>query len=329
VYTVPYQQQVPWTGGGWVPPGQIRSQQVHERNAERKALKDQEKAYRRYMGGGDDRDDERDNRRYYGQRWQNRIPQIYQNYNPNQYGYDPRVYRYQQPAPVYPYQPGGGYYAPNQYYPNTYGYNQDPYYYGGYPNQYGGGSLKSTIVRMLLSNVLGNVLGGGRNSYLNQYDPYAYGPVNYSYNQPAYLGGGYAPQYASYGVPQYGGYSPYSGGLLGASPLGGLLGQGGGGSYITQALSQVLAQGYLQGMLAGQNARQGGYGDRYYNDPYNTAASSYCPYSTSMDQNRQLLSEGYNLGFQDALSGRNPYQPQSYGKADLVSLLLSNVLRAG
>jgi hypothetical protein len=95
-------------------------------------------------------------------------------------------------------------------------------------------------------------------------------------------------------------------------------------------LSQVLAQGYLQGSLAGQTARQSGYGSRYYDDPYDAPVNGYVPYSYSIDENRQLLSEGYNLGFRDALSGRrNQYQPQSVGNADLVSLLLSNVLRLG
>ncbi|MEP6788498.1 MAG: hypothetical protein ABJB40_08705, partial [Acidobacteriota bacterium] len=78
-----------------------------------------------------------------------------------------------------------------------------------------------------------------------------------------------------------------------------------------------------------QNARQSGYGDRYYNDPYDSPQSGYIPYSSTIGENRQLLSDGYGLGFQDALNNRNQYQPRSAGNTDLVSLLLSNVLRLG
>ena len=378
--------QVPW-GGGWIPPGQIRKQEVHARNAERKALKEQfkeeRKAYKRY-----EKQNRYDDRDSYRQSWVDQGRRIFRNiypdrsrtvYEGDQYTYAPRLqqrvqqyqpnyeaYRYQGPvAPAYnpgyfgydpyAYSPpvyNSGYYG---YDPNSYGYAANPYAYDQYGS--GGTSLKQMLIRTLISTVLSGVLNrGGGSSYGQNYDPYyASGPVNYGYTQPSYYGygqpqyygSGYAPQYSgyntgylpaaysAYGQPAYG-YDPYlsgggllnsGGGLLSSIPLASILGQGGRGGYVTQILTQVLAQGYLQGLLAGENARESGYGEDGYYDPYVSQEGVYDPYSYTIGENRRVMSEGYDLGFEDALEGRNQYNPQAVGNVDLVSLLLGNVFK--
>ena len=352
IYNVPVYQQSP-QGGGWVPPGQIRSQQVHERNAERKAIKDQEKAYRRLYKN--EANDGRREGRYYQQsaapQWFDQAGRFFQNgyAAPDQRRYQDRR-RYRQGVNVNPYAPVTGYYPQtNGYYadPNGYSYSQNQPYYGNdqYPYSNNGTSLKTTILRTIISSILGG-FGGQDNGYQDNgyYDANAYnsgyanGPVRYA--QLAYSYGAYSPrytgyspaysQYASYAQPQYDNYSPSDGGLLNSIPLAGLFGQrGGAGGYVTQILSQVLTQGYLEGLLAGRNARQSGRGSRYYNDPYVGADGNYDPYSYTIGENRRILSEGYGLGFQDALSGRSQFDPRSAGKLDLVNLLLNNVFQLG
>ena len=358
-YNVPSPQQVP-RGGGWIPPGQIRNQQVHERNAERKAIKDQEKAYRRVYRDQENesrREAPRYDQRYSAPQWFDQARRVVRNgyTNPDQRWYDANRRSYRQSVTVNPYGPGAGYYPQtNGYYadPNDYRYNQNQTYYGygqdPYSNSYGqypsgiknGTSWKNTILRTIISSILGGI-GGQDNNY---YDPNAYN-VNYAngsvrYAQPAFNTGGYPPQYAGlnpaysqyagYEQPQYDNSSPYSGGILNSIPLTGLFGQrSGAGGYVAQILSQVLAQGYLQGLLAGRTARQSGSGNRYYNDPYVSADGVYDPYSYTIGENRRVLSEGFGLGFEDALGGRNQYDQPSAGNVDLVSLLLNNVFRLG
>lgn len=347
VYRVPVYQSAPW-GGGRVPPGQIRSQQVHERNAERKAIKDQEKAYRRSY-----KNESNDERRYYqpsvAPQWFDQAGRIFGNgyANPDQRRYQDRR-RYRQNANVRPYAPGQGYYPQtNGYYadPNGYSYDQNQQY----PYSNNGTSSKTNILRAIIGSILGG-FGGQANGYDNGYQDngyydanvynsgYANGPVRHT--QPSYYVGAYSPrytgyspvytQYAGYGQPQYDNYSSYDGGLLNSIPLAGLFGQrGGAGGYVTQILRQVLTQGYLEGLLAGRNARQNGSGNQYYNDPYVGADGNYDPYSYTIGENRRVLSEGYGLGFEDALSGRSQYDQRSAGKLNLVNLLLSNVFQIG
>ncbi len=349
VHNVPVPQQAPWSGG-WVPPGQIHSQQVHERNAERKAVKNQEKSYRRLYNdqeNNDRRHAPRYDQRYAAPQWFDQAGRIVRNgyANPDlwQYNGDRRGYR--QGVTVNPYTPGAGYYArTNGYYadPNGYAYNPNHnyYQYEQYPYSNNRTSLKTSILRAIIGSILGG-FGGQDNGY---YDPNAYnsnyrsGPVRYT--QPSYYNGGYLPQYtgyqpaypqyADYAPPQYDNYSPYSGGLLNSLPIAALFGQRGGtGGYITQILSQVLVQGYLQGLLDGRTARGSGRGRVYYNDPYVGADGIYDFYSPTIGENRQILSEGYGLGFEDALTGRNQYDPRTAGKVNLVSLLLNNVFQLG
>ncbi|MGI8812556.1 MAG: hypothetical protein ACR2IH_08520, partial [Pyrinomonadaceae bacterium] len=369
VYNIPQQSQ--W-GGGFVPPGQIRSQQVHERNAERKASKDQEKAYRKggYNSYGYDP-------RQSSNQWLDRGRQMFQSVIPyanNSSGYVPNsgyrqyrsygrnasdAYRYSAPASR-SYDPG--YYGYGQNYgtaPYNQNYGYDPYgqsRYGNDPDGYGfgggqGTSWKQQILRTFIRSVLGGGLGGNRGSassydpyYSNNYSNYSRGPAQYVYAKPNYYGG-YAPQYAGYGqslLPYanygrqsdsgdpYGGYADsYSGGLLNSLPIGSLFGQSGSGSFVTQMLSGVIANGYLQGLINGGSARRSGLGEDAYYDPYVSDAGVYDPYSYSIGENRRLMSEGYDLGYEDAFAGRNQYDPNAVQNVDLVSLLLGNVLNIG
>jgi hypothetical protein len=181
----------------------------------------------------------------------------------------------------------------------------------------------------------------------NGYDSfYANGPVRYNTGSIYSYARQYAPQYAgysqpnysysSYGQPGYGyddyGYGQYdqgSGGLLGSIPLGGLLGGSGRGGFLSNILGQVVAQGYLQGLLEGRAAKQYGYADDGFYDPYVSEEGIYDPFSTSIGENRRLMSEGYDLGYEDALAGREQFDPEEVGNVDLVSLLLGNVFRLG
>jgi hypothetical protein len=91
-------------------------------------------------------------------------------------------------------------------------------------------------------------------------------------------------------------------------------------------IQRALGTGYYQGLLEGQQARRQGWGDQYYYDPYLYEQAIYDPYSTSIGNCRRYFSEGYELGYQDALSGRDQVDVAERGDIDLVSLLLGSVL---
>ena len=114
--------------------------------------------------------------------------------------------------------------------------------------------------------------------------------------------------------------------MLNSLPIAELIEQYTGGGFASQLIGNFLAQGYDQGFLAGRDARRNRIDDNNYNDPYAYEGGLYDPYSATLGENRRTLSEGYELGYRDALSGRNDYDPQSEGNVDLVSLLLNNVL---
>lgn len=349
------QRQVP-SYGGWVPPGQIRSEEVHRRNDERKALKNEQK-YEQRLERDWNRNDERDYRRDQSrdqystppQWWGSQLP-VYRNDYPTR---DRRTTTYDQGYPYSGYENGRSYNVPyyDGYRPsvdqrntnqNYYGY--DPYVYeNGYGNDYydsRGTSWKSTLLRTLIGAVLNGIGGGRNNNYFspNNYQPYSAGiPANYG-QSPFY--GNSSPYYGS-SSPYYGNYSPQFGqnypgggsnfgGILGSLPIGGLFGGGNDiGGFVSNELSQVLAQGYLQGLSAGETARGYGSDDRYYNDPYVTDGGVYDQGSSTIGENRRLLSEGYALGYQDALNGRGQADQGSAGGLDLVNILLSNVLNLG
>ena len=297
VYPVyPPQQQSPpgWSNVWRNNYGQQRSSEVHARNAERKALGNQA----RTLGG------------YYPQDRNN-----YDSHNAyNQpYAYDQR----------YSYDPR-----------NTYQQRD---------------SVRSNILRSVIGLVLGN--NTGSRYYAQPYNDSSYGvPYN-----PAYNGGYYIPssQNQGYREPYYNNYqtntypyaSTYGGNQLysngGASQvvvplLTSLLGSRGG--FFGRLVGQLLASGYNQGYQDARYAQANGYGGRNYQDPYayeNTYSEpdyayqniGYDPYS-SLAENRRYMSEGYELGYRDALNTRNQsFAFNNVGGGDLISLLLGSVLR--
>ncbi len=218
---------------------------------------------------------------------------------------------------------GGDFYANN----NNYNSNENSYYSND--NSYeNGADWQQQLLRVVIANVIGNRLGG------EQYSGFTPNAPVYQ-NQPSY-GGGYraVPQYAAdYGdsyqyQPGYdNGGGLLSGDLLDSLPIAELVDQlTGGGGFASELLGNLLTQGYDQGFLAGQSARQNGYGDEYYQDPYVYQGGVHDSYSASVGENRRCLSQGYEIGYQDALNGQSGYDPQSRGNADLVSLLLGTVL---
>ncbi len=297
--------------------GQQRSSEVHARNAERKALKNQA----RTLGGDYDGRDYRQDRNIYDLR---------NTYN-QRYSYDPRT-TYNQP---YAYVPRSTY-DPRNFY-----------------------QQRDSVRNNILRSVIGMVLGNNNNdtgSYYNtpQYNNYSYGiPYNPAYNGGGYYSpyqqyqnyGGAAPYYSNYQTNAYPYSSNYGGGPLysnrGASQtvvplLANLFGSRGG--FVGRLISQLLASGYNQGYQDAQYARTNGYGNQYYQDPYAYQAASqpanaysdigYDPYS-SLAENRQYLSEGYELGYRDALNTRNQSGLLgNSGGSDLISALLGSVLQS-
>ena len=98
------------------------------------------------------------------------------------------------------------------------------------------------------------------------------------------------------------------------------------GGIAGELIQRALGTGYYQGLLEGQAARKRGWGDRYYSDPYLYEQAIYDPYSTSIGDCRRYFSEGYEMGYEDALGGRDEFDLADGGDVDLVSLLLSNVM---
>lgn len=223
----------------------------------------------------------------------------------------------------------------NRYRPMTsyYGHgsydNSNPYY----DNYDSGGGWK----QQLLQVVIGRVVDKRRSSYGDDYPYYndrqQYYPsfdrsVNYGYAQrPTYISNyDYQPDYYDEG-PMFGD-SSVGGDLFNSLPIAELIEQfAGGNDFVSQMFSGLLSQGFDEGYLAGQYARENGYGDVSYRDPY-AAENGICdPYSASIGDNRQILSEGYGLGYEQALGGNSDYDPMEQSEPDLIGLLLNGVLR--
>jgi hypothetical protein len=141
----------------------------------------------------------------------------------------------------------------------------------------------------------------------------------------------YQPEFVGYG------YDPYLNvidptphdNLLGLLPYGAEIDLLSGG-LASELIGRALGTGYYQGLLDGQFARELGIGDDYYRDPYalyNGNNPVFDPYSASMGEYRRVFSEGYELGYRDALAGREELGDQFDGdNVDLLSLLIGSAL---
>jgi len=180
--------------------------------------------------------------------------------------------------------------------------------------------------RVVLGNILGNVWGNRYDNYRPVYRSRAYEPVYYS-SPPSYVERRYYDE--SYGYTSYYENDTYNDQL--ASPL---FGDSSVGQFVSRLLGGLLASGYDQGFAAGEYARTNGYADRSYYNPYDPYVYNnvsfddvgYNPYSCFGERNL-YLSEGYELGYQDAM--RDQAQNASYydrGNNDVASLLVGSFL---
>lgn len=181
------------------------------------------------------------------------------------------------------------------------------------------------------------------------YDPWSYN-IGYTYYNPefrnfyvapySYAYMPYDPFYSSlyYNDPYY--FDDPSDDFLTVRVFASTSGSG----FLTRLVGGLLAYGYDQGYRDGLLAASGGYGytsyqdpfvyyeEPYYGDPYveETYAtySFYEPYSYSGYENRRTLSEGYELGYRDALYGQAGYDPYAYaGQIDLVSIYVGTTFQ--
>ncbi len=202
----------------------------------------------------------------------------------------------------------GKYYG-DDYYGGDYYYDDDRYY--------GRSSWKEGLLRSILSVVFG---GGGNDQYYaqpgyanNYYEPY--------YSQPGYTSVYSTPVYdQAYTTPYYQGY-PYQTASYG-SPY------GYNDPYSQDLIQRAAATGYCRGYADAQNAQRYGWADQ--GDPYGYNDSGFGNYAVSFTEQQRLLSQGYELGYRDAMEERDQYGVgQNGGTLDLVSVLLENVLLNG
>ncbi|MBP6003712.1 MAG: hypothetical protein KA746_09790 [Pyrinomonadaceae bacterium] len=283
------EQAAPWNNGWPNNYGAQRSREVHERNAARKAWKSEERELRRYRS--------------------------YDRSNDSRY----QPYLSTTPAARY--------------------YVNDPYtnQYQTYPVH-----QRANILRSVISMVFGSNSGYGDNYYPQNQISYGYN----TYDQGYYGGSRYSDypqyQYQSYAAePYYYSYQPYSdiyypqnsgdqysqNGYMGYMQPGYYSDSSLGGGYAPQQYSSLLALGYDQGYNDGLAARRAGYSDQYYSDPYAYENSNYVPYSYSVGTNRRSLSDGYELGYDDAYYDQRGNDSYQNGNFDLVSMLISTALQ--
>lgn len=330
--------------------GQIRREQAFEAKRQRDALKAQRRA---------DRDNwkfERRQQRFDGPVY--RQPETYYRDDRTYYRDDDRsYYRDNDSSYYYTARPdvwfGDDYSDYDRYTRYTvftptyrtydYGYNDylvynSPYIYAdNYYYDYDDGfDWKSLLFRSVIAAFFSNGDNVGYYDpypqYIAYYDEGYYGYIPQYRYQPPYYTFGYAPTYAYYEPAAYYGYDQYSYGTVeydyisyGALPYDDLTAIYSGG-LAAELIQRALGTGYYQGLLEGQLARERGWGDEYYYDPYLYEQALYDPYSSSMGDCRRYLSEGYEMGYQDALAGRGEFDLDDGGDIDLVSMLLGSVV---
>jgi hypothetical protein len=207
--------------------------------------------------------------------------------------------------------------------------------------------LRSVVVSVLASDsgyfyspsyVGGYYDSGYDRGYYDYYDAYSvysdyYYPEGSYYNfySPYYVDSyAYTPVYY-YGEPYYADYYADDLGLPYLAPSSSI------GGFVGNLFGELVAFGYNQGYQDALYARSQGYNTRYYDDPYDPYVYveqeeivfedvGYNPYSC-FGLNRRYVSEGYELGYRDALYGETEYDPYDDGtNVDLVSVLISTVI---
>lgn len=251
---------------------------------------------------------------------------VYLSYDPYYAGYDPY---YVSHDPYYPwyapyhvaydpyYVSDPWFYRPVEYYdfgfgePFYYDDDYDDYYYASddyydYPDgYYVVDSERDGLLRTILSIVFGVPVGG------RYYEP-SYADYEPAYYYDSYPAVAYSPVYSNT-YPQYG--APYDDAFYGDG-------------YTRELVRQGVATGYCQGFIDGQNARRYGVSDYY--DPYGYDGDPFDNYSVSFSERQRLLSEGYEMGYRDAMDDRDVYGIDDYGASpDLVNVMLGNVLLTG
>ena len=324
----------PWANRNYERPAQNRTRQENRRY-ERNVRRDRNniinvwpaqvrngygdsRRYRRYQ---------RDGRRYRADRWQdrNRYPAPVYYYTPvvqqwfpvvnyGSTGYNDR-YSYRnnsRSGQYYPAADNNGIYYGNDYYGDDRYYDDDPYY--------GRSGWKEGLLRSILSVVFGSG-GGNDQSYAqpgyanNYYEPYYSQPSNTTvYSAPDYYQG-YPTNYNQTAYQTVGYGSPY-------------IASGYSDSYSQDLIQRAAATGYCRGYADAQNAQRYGLADQ--GDPYGYNDSGFGNYAVSFTEQQRLLSQGYELGYRDAMEERDQYGVgQNGGTLDLVSVLLENVLLNG
>ena len=192
---------------------------------------------------------------------------------------------------------------------NTNGY-YDPYHEPRYANYYEAYPVYSDAYSVYSEYYY------PEGSYYNFYSPYYVNDYVYT---PVYYGG--EPYYGDYFANDLG--LPY---LSTSSSVGGFVGE---------LFGDLVAYGYNQGYRDAMYARSRGYNTRYYDDPYDPYVYveedvvfedvGYNPYSC-FGLNRRYVSEGYELGYRDAIYGETEYDPYDDGSnIDLVSVMISAI----
>lgn len=350
VYVQPQQRVYVQPQQNW---GQVRREQNFERKRYRDEMKSEQHAerdawkYERKQQHFEDKAYRKAERQYQSSRpytYERRSPWVDNNaYQPTyreSRTYQPDYRQYETYRPDYrqyqSYQPN---YQSNY---NPYDYSQlySPYSGYGYGNngQYynSGSGWKEQLIRSVLASFFSNGTDGGYyDDYNSYYQPnygsnYGYAPQYGSY-QPTYNTFGYPPTYTYYEPATYYGYNQYADNGIPYDAFSGSLPYNDvvdiySGGLAGELIQRALGTGYQQGLLEGQQARRRGWGDRYFSDPYVYEQAIYDPYSTSIGDSRRYFSEGYEMGYQDALRGRDEFGVARGGDIDLVSLLLGSVL---
>ena len=210
--------------------------------------------------------------------------------------------------------------------------NWNNYYRGNYGQPYYDYEYDRASVGEIFRSVIFAVLSGGASSVVDdQYyydsgyveDHYWSTPPSYTlYDSGAYYPAGYSYATDPFYYDPYFYEDPYYAEVL---PIQYFVGDQPGGGLFRQLFTHLLAIGYEQGYQDGVAAREIAEVDRVLYDPYAYDNVSYDPYSVSLGDNRRCLSQGYELGYQDAVNEIAGYDRFQDGGVDLVSVLIGSV----